>query len=151
MIGELERFVPRFVARANAADSGLDQQVGATLAWKLGDAAVLHGWASAGGERLGSQLRERKFAEVRPDKWGLVLGSYPDGSGSGWTCGIGRSVAGGSQPSSDGAAHLAPNMVELSLQYNLGDGLLLTPGLVVVKQRSGEHVAFLGAKSAWTF
>lgn len=148
MIGELERFVPRLVARSSGE---LDQQVGTTLAWKLGDGAVLHGWASAGGERVASQLRERRVADVRPDEWGVVLGSYPDGSGSGWMCGIGRSAAGGGQPGSDGASDLAPNMVELSLQHNLGDGLLVTPGLVVVKQRSGEHVAFLGVKSVWAF
>ena len=147
MLGALQRFAP-LAAAASAAAGGegveASRQLGALLAWKLGDGAVLHGWAAADGDEVEARVRSGQLAEVRPQSWGVLLGSYPDGSGSGWAFGVGRTPAAA-------VPQLQPNLLELSLQFNMGDGLLVTPGMLVMKQGNGQHTAFLGVKSAWTF
>jgi hypothetical protein len=115
---------------------------------------VLHGWAAADGDEVESSLRSRQLGQLRPHAWGLVLGSYPDNSGNGWAFGVGRTGVGESyqgSASSGGGSELAPNLFELSLQFDVGDGLLLTPGMVLVRQQGGQHTAFVGLSSAWTF
>lgn len=155
MLGALQRFAP-LAAAAAAATGGAsvesERQLGATLAWKLGDAAVLHGWAAADGDEVERRVRSGQLAEVRPSAWGLLLGSYPDGSGSGWAFGVGRSAtAEANGAGSENGTLLVPNLFELNLQFNMGDGLLLTPAMLLMKQASGRHTAFLGLKSAWAF
>jgi hypothetical protein len=45
---------------------------------------------------------------------------------------------------------LEPNMMELSTQFNLGEGLFLTPGVVLVR-RTGAATVFAGVKTSWMF
>lgn len=131
------------------------RQLGTTLAWRFGDDAVLHGWAAADADDVQTRVRAGRLASVRPAQWGLSLGSYPDGSGNAWALGVGRSAAAAAAPGAQGgageAASLAPNLYELSLQFNMGDGLLLTPGMVVLRRAGGGHTALLGVRSAWAF
>ncbi|KAL4451786.1 hypothetical protein ABPG75_007448 [Micractinium tetrahymenae] len=145
------------------------RQLGALLAWRLGQDAVVHGWAAADGAEVERRLRTGQLgAAAQPAAWGLVLGSYPDGSGNGWALGVGRSaaaaaaIAGGSSSGSSasgdsggsggGESPLLPNLFELSLQWNMGEGLLLSPGLLLVTRGGGKDpLAFLGLRSTWAF
>lgn len=145
VLGALQRGGPFPFARRATAGDEVERELGATLALKLSDAAVLHGWAAADFDEVESKLQSRQLEEVRPQQWGVLLGSFPDGSGSGWALGVGRSGSAG-----DGAG-VAPNLGELSLQFDMGDGLILTPGMVVMKQGLTGHTAFLGVNSKWTF
>ena len=144
------------------------QQLAALMAWRLDPEVVLHGWATTDARSMGRSLRRGSLlAAARPSEWGLVLGSMPDGSGNGWALGTGRvaglaaagapsssssSSAGGaaSGASSQAAGGLLPNLLELSLQFNLGEGLLFTPGMVLLR-RGGRNAAFVGMKSEWHF
>lgn len=150
LVGALQRVAPA----AGAAPSP-SRQLGTTLAWRLGDDAVLHGWAAADADEVERRVRGGRLADVRPWQWGLTLGSYPDGSGNAWAASVGHSAAaegGGGGAGGQGTAPLLPNLYELSLQFNLGDGLALTPGLVVLAPRGGRRpTAFLGARTAWAF
>jgi hypothetical protein len=143
VLGALQRGGPFPFARRATAGDEVERELGATLALKLSDAAVLHGWAAADFDEVESKLQSRQLEEVRPQQWGVLLGSFPDGSGSGWALGMGRSGPAG--------AGVAPNLGELSLQFDMGDGLILTPGMVVMKQGLTGHTAFLGVNSKWTF
>ena len=139
MVGALER-----AAQAAAVGGAARRQLGATLAWRLGDDAVLHGWAAADADEVERSVRVGRLADVRPQQWGVTLGSYPDGSGNAWAAGVGRSQAGG-------GGRLRPNLFELSLQFNMGDGLSLSPGLVVLARQAGGHAALLGLRTVWDF
>ncbi|PRW56917.1 cyanobacterial porin [Chlorella sorokiniana] len=143
MVGALERAAAPFGAPA------AQRQLGSTLAWRLGEDAVLHGWAAADADEVEHSVRAGRLADVRPQQWGLLLGSFPDGSGNGWAAGAGHSAA----AAGGGAAgnRLLPNLYELSLQFNLGDGLTLTPGMVVLAPRGGRTTALLGVRTAWSF
>lgn len=139
------------------------RQLGAMLALRLGQDAVVHGWAAADGTVVEQRLRAGELgAAARPSEWGLTLGSYPDGTGNGWVLGVGRSAAAAAavagndgSGASAGAGSLAPvlpNLYELSLQWNLGEGLLLSPGLLLLTRGgSKDPVAFLGLRSTWAF
>ena len=110
-------------------------------------------------EVVDQSLRSGTLSSVRPEQWGLTLGSYPDGSGSGWAVGVGHTAAlavaadageGAGASAAGGSPWELPNLYEVSLQFNLGGGLSLTPGMLLVRQ-AAESVAYLGLKSAWTF
>lgn len=147
MVGALERVAAPFGAPA------AQRQLGSTLAWRLGEEAVLHGWAAADADEVEHSVRDGRLAAVRPQQWGLLLGSFPDGSGNGWAVGAGHSAAASGAAAGAGAAanRLLPNLYELSLQFNLGDGLTLTPGMVVLAPRGGRTTALLGVRTAWSF
>jgi hypothetical protein len=156
MLGALERAA----AEGGAAGAASQRQLGATLAWRLGDDAVLHGWAATDADAPGTGGRTGQLRDaVTPRQWGLVLGSYPGASsGAAWALGVGRTAAGsaaaaGASGSGSGGSggDLLPNMYELSLQFDLGEGLLVTPGMVVTTQPGGGGTAFLGLQSAWAF
>ena len=119
------------------------RQVGATLALAGGELA-LHGWAAADGDIV----ETRSWHEVQ---WGLTLGPQDDGSGNGWCLGMGKVNAAGLGPADeDLSTALQPNLFEVSTQWNLGDGMLITPGVVVLR-RSGQSTVFAGVKTAWHF
>lgn len=159
MVGALERAAAGPLALAAAPGGSTPaRQLGTTLAWRFGDDAVLHGWAAADAGDIEARARAGRLASVRPAQWGLSLGSYPDGSGNAWALGVGRSAAAAGAEGAagvgggDGAAtSLAPNLYELSLQYNMGDGLLLTPGMAVLRRQGGGYTALLGVRTAWAF
>ena len=92
---------------------------------------------------------------MRPQQWGLVLASYPDGSGTSWAVGLGRSTsaaaAAATAASGGDAALMLPNLAELSLQFDLGEGLLLTPGMLLMARDGGATAAFMGVNCAWAF
>lgn len=147
MVGALER------AAASLGAPAAQRQLGSTLAWRLGEDAVLHGWAAADADEVEHSVRSGRLAEVRPQQWGLLLGSFPDGSGNGWAVGAGHSAAaaGASEAGAAGGSRLLPNLYELSLQFNMGDGLTVTPGMVVLAPRGGRTTALLGVRTAWAF
>lgn len=139
------------------------RQVAVLLAWKPDPDVVLHGWATVDATAAARGLRICSLSDAaRGGEWGLVLGSMPDGSGNGWALGAGRLVGlnSGSSDSitsssgdgsglSNGVRGLAPNAAELSLQFNLGEGLLITPGLLLLRRDGGRPAAFVGVKSEW--
>lgn len=139
------------------------RQLGAMLAWRLGQDAVVHAWAAADGAEVERRVRAGELgAAARPREWGLVLGSYPDGTGNGWALGVGRSAtaaaaaagggAGTASSSAGGPPAVLPNLFELSLQWNLGEGLLLSPGLLLLSRGGGKDpIAFMGLRSTWAF
>ncbi|PSC70668.1 cyanobacterial porin [Micractinium conductrix] len=148
-------------AGVGTAGAASGRQLGAMLAWRLGDDAVVHGWAAADGAEVEREVRAGRYAEAaRPRQWGLSLGSYPDGSGNGWALGVGRTApatggsggGGGGGGSGSGSSDLLPDTYELSLQYSLGDGLLVTPGMVLLAPPGGKApTAFIGMRTAWAF
>ncbi len=148
MVGALER-----TAAPLSGAPAARRQLGSTLAWRLGEDAVLHGWAAADADEVEHSVRAGQLAAVRPQQWGLLLGSFPDGSGNGWAVGAGHSAAaaGGAAGAVAASNRLLPNLYELSLQFNLGDGLTLTPGMVVLAPRGGRTTALLGLRTAWAF
>lgn len=75
-----------------------------------------------------------------------MLGSYPRSSGSGWTLAMGH-VAG--VIGAEGSWNM-PNVYEASVAVGMGDGLVVSPGVVVVRQGAGS-TAFAGLKSSWSF
>lgn len=122
------------------------RQLGATAAMAFGDIAV-HGWTAAAADSLES----RNFHNAQ---WGVTMAPRPDGSATSWALGIGKVAAGGSPTASPVASDtieaLQPNIMELSTQFDLGDGMLLTPGLVVMR-RGGQHTVYAGVKTSWVF
>lgn len=119
------------------------RQVGATIAIAGGELA-LHGWAAADAD----VVETRSWHEVQ---WGMSLGPQDDGSGNGWCLGMGKvNAAGLGSPSEDLLAAMQPNLFEVSTQWNLGDGMMLTPGVVVLR-RGGQSTVFAGIKTAWHF
>lgn len=130
------------------------RRIGCSFALASGGGGALHGWATTGAKALAN----RSFEEY---EWGLALGPQPDGSGNGWVLGMGKvPLLGGATatvvpPSTDGSSGdlktvLQPNVLEASTQINLGDGLCVTPGVVMMRRR-GRNTLFAGLKTAWMF
>lgn len=131
------------LSAAAAAAGPPRRQLGATAALAAGPLA-LHAWAAADGDAVQAQAWHRV-------QWGASVGPQGDGSGSGWCLGVGRvDAAGPGTRSADPAQALAPNLLEVSTQLNLGEGMLLTPGVVVLR-RGGQSTVFAGLKTAWMF
>ncbi len=163
LVGVLGRAVGAAADALGVSAACEARQLGAMLAWRLGQDAVVHGWAAADGAAVERRLRAGELgAAARPREWGLVLGSYPDGTGNGWALGLGRCAAAAAAAAGGGAGADAgcqggpcpvlPNLFELSLQWNLGEGVLLSPGLLLVTRDGGkEPLAFLGLRSTWAF
>jgi hypothetical protein len=136
-------------------------QLAAMFAWRPDPDVVVHGWAAADGDALRHSVRSRGLQGLQPEQWGLSLGSYPDGTGNGWAVGLGRSsavaaaaaAAGGSSSGSaaggrEGSSNGAPNLFELSLQFSVGEGMLVTPG-VLCAVHGGRTTLFAGLKTTW--
>jgi len=129
--------------KGGAAGRLTERQLGATMALSVGGAAV-HGWASAAAD----SVEKRKLEDV---EWGLTLGPRPDGSGTGWALGIGKCGPGiAPGPGEDPLLALQPNVVELSTHFNVGDGLVVTPGVVMLR-RNQQPTMFAGFKTIWQF
>jgi hypothetical protein len=119
------------------------RQLGGMLAVSIGDLA-LHGWTAAAADTV-----ETKAWHVI--QWGMSVGPRQDGSGNGWSLGIGKIAAAGPGTQSDDPLEaLQPNLMEISTQWNMGDGMLLTPGVVVLR-KGGQNTVFAGLKTAWLF
>lgn len=122
------------------------RELGATAALRTPGGLALHAWAAAGESAVRS-------AAVEEAQWGLILSPQPDGSGNSWALAAARvgtlaPAAGAGAGGRLGAAE--PNLFELSAQFNLGEGMLLTPGVVLMRQR-GRSTVFAGVRTAWQF
>jgi hypothetical protein len=119
-------------------------ELAATAALSLPAGLALHGWACSAAAPAPAAAAE----------WGATLLPRPAGPGAaGWALSAARSLAVDSAEPAGGAAPragLAPNIFELSAQLDLGDGLLLTPGVVALRRR-GRTALFAGVKTAWLF
>ncbi|KAK9815530.1 hypothetical protein WJX72_005223 [[Myrmecia] bisecta] len=115
-------------------EEGVRHALGLTGAVNIADQFALAGWASM-----------LKPGEEYPREWGLTFSPYPDGSGNAWGLSVGRCSC-----SNRIAMEAAPLVAEASLQMAMGDGLILTPGLVFVKRPEGSTATF-AIKSQWQF
>ncbi len=132
-------------APAAAPAAGPAVELAATAALSLPAGLALHGWAAAAAAAPAAAAAE----------WGATLLPRPASPGAaGWALSAARSaVVGPAEAVGGGAAPragLAPNVFELSAQLDLGDGLLLTPGVVALRRR-GRTALFAGVKTAWLF
>lgn len=119
------------------------RQLGGMIALSIRDLA-LHGWTAAEAD----SVETKAWHDI---EWGMSLGPQQDGSGNGWCLGIGKVAAAGPGPQSeDPLEALQPNLMEISTQWNMGDGMLLTPGVVVLR-KGGQNTVFAGVKTAWMF
>jgi hypothetical protein len=119
------------------------RQLGGMVALSIKDLA-LHGWAAADSD----SLETKAWHDIQ---WGMSVGPRQDGSGNGWSLGVGKIAAAGPGPQSEELLEaLQPNLIEISTQWNMGDGMLLTPGVVVLK-KGGQNTVFAGIKTAWMF
>ena len=117
--------------------------LGGTLALSAGELA-LHGWTAAEAD----SIYTKSWHDIQ---WGMSVGPRQEGSGNGWSLGIGKVAAAGAGAQSDDPLEaLQPNLMEISTQWNMGDGLLLTPGVVVLR-KGGQNTVFAGVKTAWLF
>ena len=131
-------------SRGGGAASIVSQREYGAMVAVAGGNFALHGWATADTDTV----ETKAWHDVQ---WGLTLGPRPDGSGNGWSLGVGKVTAvGPGLQSIDPVEALQPNMVELSTQWNLGEGMLLTPGVVVLR-KDGKSTIFAGVKTAWMF
>jgi len=119
------------------------RQLGGMVALSIGGLA-LHGWTAADADAV----ETKAWHDI---DWGMSVGPRQDGSGNGWCLGIGKVAAAGPGPQSeDPLEALQPNLVEISTQWNMGDGMLLTPGVVVLR-KGGQNTVFAGVKTAFMF
>lgn len=138
----------RTPAGADAVGAALspptERQFGATAALRLVGGMAVHGWAAAGAAAV-------QRTAIEEGEWGASLSSLPGPSGHGWALGAARIAS--LSPALEGAEGrrvLEPNMYELSAQIDMGGGLLLTPGVVVMRQR-GRNTVYAGIKTCWLF
>jgi hypothetical protein len=147
-VGAFSGMTPRVAAGVN---SGPGRLVGAMAAVDLGPIA-LHGWAASPVEGAGAlpgsieELRGQLEAGLPPRQWGITIGSMPGDTAARWSLSAGRVSALG--PLS-GEWH-EPNLVEASVQLNMGGGLFVTPGLVIMRQEEGV-TSLAGVKASWFF
>ncbi|GAB4819450.1 hypothetical protein N2152v2_006496 [Parachlorella kessleri] len=132
-------------------------QVAAMFAWRPDPDVVLHGWAASDRTVLERSVRSRGVRGLQSDHWGFSVGSYPDGTGNGWAVGLGRSpavaaaaaAASGGVTSSNGSGDSGgPNLFELSLQFSVGEGMLVTPGVLCAVHEE-RTTLFAGVKTSW--
>jgi hypothetical protein len=125
----------------SSSSSGSFREVGLMGAMRIGTAATLHSWARL---KLGDNSSYRGV-----DGWGCCVAAYPysnnddeerGGGGNGWTVGIGR-------VNHKGGGVLVPNVCEVSMQVDMGGGVSLTPGMVVVVGEGGRREAMLGVRT----
>lgn len=73
-------------------------------------------------------------------RWGAILAPHPSASASSWALGM----------RSSGDRGMAPDLAEASWKLAMGEGLSLTPGIIL--QSSGEaSTAIMALKAAWDF
>ncbi|KAK2076398.1 hypothetical protein QBZ16_000923 [Prototheca wickerhamii] len=110
----------------------------------LGTAMATDGfWLSLGAFRgwvAHAWLQERQLLGSRGRTWGASAGPYPGGRQLAWA------VAAGGE--AEGA--WAPQTLEASCQLSLGDGLILSPGLLARASPASTTVTAL-IKSSWSF
>jgi hypothetical protein len=136
-------------ANVSSNITGASRQLGAMFALNLLGGLAFHGWASSAEDSISTG----SFKDVQ---WGLAAFPKPDGSQAGWVIGLGRSskIGFASQKAARAALGdlraLEPNMLEISTQFNMGDGIFVTPGLVMLR-REDKGAFFAGLRSTWLF
>lgn len=122
------------------------RQLGAMFALDCIGGLAFHGWATTPEDSISAGI----YDEVQ---WGLSAFPRPDGSDSGWALGIGRCSKIGSTSRTQMTGVLKsmdPNMLEVSSHFNMGDGILVSPGVVLLRQE-GNAAVFAGLRSTWMF
>ena len=85
-------------------------------------------------------LQERQLLGSRARTWGASAGPYPGG----------RQLAWAVAASGEAEGAWAPQTLEASCQLSLGDGLILSPGLLARASPASTTVTAL-IKSSWSF
>jgi hypothetical protein len=140
------------ISPSNSSGSGSVREMGLMGAMRIGTAAALHSWTRL---KLGDDSSYRGV-----DGWGCCVAAYPysnneeegGGGGNGWTVGVGRvNHKGGGGGRGGRGGVLVPNVCEVSMQVDMGGGVSLTPGLVVVVGEGGRREAMLGVRTTLAF
>ena len=141
----LNSILRREVPVSNTVSAGESRlEVASTFALSIGKNFALHGWAAS--DSLES------FLEIRPASttWNLSFGDtlkVPSANGTilpRWVASIGKcSIADGTT--------LAPDMLEFSTEFNLGNGMTCHPGMVAVRDAASTWTILAGAKAVWDF
>lgn len=113
-----------FLRQEDSNDDVISQKLGIIAAGRVRSSLAMHSWAIV-------DLVEDEFSIDQISSWGFSVASYPNGSANGWALGIGR-LSG-----SDDGGDLRPNLYEASMHVKAGNGLTLSPGLLML--RSGMH------------
>lgn len=137
------------IANTSTDISGASRRIGAMFALNLLGGLAFHGWASSSEDSISTG----SFKDVQ---WGVAAFPKPDGSQAGWVIGLGRSSRIGfasqkaARAAPDDMRSLEPNMLEISTQFNIGDGIFVTPGVVMLR-REDKGALFAGLRSTWLF
>lgn len=135
------------ILKQKISSSSTDREMGLMGAIRIGAAAALHSWTHL---RLGDNGSKSSNRGV--DGWGCCVAAYPDsnnndGGGNGWTVGAGKI----NHKRGGGGGVLVPNMYEVSMKVDMGDGVTLTPGMVVVVGEGGRREVMAGVRSTVSF
>jgi hypothetical protein len=115
-----------------------DPEVAGTVALSLGDNFAVHGWAAA--HSFASMMDTSSTSTT----WNVSFGDTLRGS-SRWVASVGKV----DQLSNNGA--LAPDTMEFSTEFDLGNGMTWQPGMVAVRDRQERWTVLAGAKAVWDF
>lgn len=119
-------------------------EVATTFALSVGNNLAFHGWAAS------DSLESLLDTQAASTTWNLSFGDklkIPSDRGTilpRWVASIGKaSLSNGNT--------LAPDMLEFSTEFDLGNGMSCHPGMVAVRDATSTWTVLAGAKAVWDF
>lgn len=139
-----QRFAPRRET-AGTTDGRSTTEFASNFALSVGNNFALHGWAAS--DSIDSLINASPSSMTWNISFGDKLKIPSDDANTllpRWVASIGKCSG------ADGTT-LAPDMLEFSTEFDLGNGMSCHPGMVAVRDATSTWTVLAGAKAVWDF